>query len=128
MGRSFGECFQCFLQELAIIISALAPDSEMLANLQDDFHHMLDARRRDGKRKIEIFCFYEQISMPVVMVLPLNCKCMCIYMGVYNIFKRIAPNNSTIVAKYEVAVSIPIIWVWLSSLDTAPRWGILMAD
>lgn len=48
------------------IIGVLKPGSEMLANLQQEFHTMLEKRSKDGKPQIKIFCFYEEI--PVVGV------------------------------------------------------------
>lgn len=42
----------------------LKPDLEMLANLQQEFHTMLDDRSRSNKTRIEISCFYEEL--PVV--------------------------------------------------------------
>jgi hypothetical protein len=51
------------------LLRVLEPGSEMLANLQQEFHVMLNARRSKRKRPIEIFCFYEEISVsPIGMV------------------------------------------------------------
>jgi hypothetical protein len=44
------------------LIRALTPGSEMLANIQQEFHTMLDKRRDEGE-KIEIFCFYEEYGL-----------------------------------------------------------------
>ncbi|CAG8897091.1 unnamed protein product [Penicillium egyptiacum] len=44
------------------LIQALAPGSEMLANLQQEFHTMLEDRRNHGK-KLEMFCFYEELEV-----------------------------------------------------------------
>lgn len=46
------------------IVQVLKPGSEMLANLQQEFHTMLDDRIRNQRKTIEIFCFYEEL--PVV--------------------------------------------------------------
>jgi protein SERAC1 len=35
----------------------------MLANLQQEFHTMLDDRIRNQKQTIEIFCFYEELPV-----------------------------------------------------------------
>lgn len=45
------------------LLRVLEPGSEMLANLQQDFHVMLNARRNDGKPSIRIFCFYEELGV-----------------------------------------------------------------
>ena len=45
------------------IIGVLKPGSEMLANLQQEFHTMLEKRSLDGKPPIRIFCFYEEIAV-----------------------------------------------------------------
>jgi hypothetical protein len=44
----------------------LKPGSEMLANLQQEFHTMLDDGSKNQKKTMEIFCFYEEL--PVVGV------------------------------------------------------------
>lgn len=46
------------------IIAVLEPGSEMLANLQQEFHTMLEDRRRNEGKWIEIFCFYEELAYP----------------------------------------------------------------
>lgn len=48
------------------IVQVLKPGSEMLANLQQEFHTMLDDRTKNHKKTMEIFCFYEEL--PVVGV------------------------------------------------------------
>ena len=45
------------------IVQLLQPGSEMLANLQQEFHTMLDDRRKTKSQIIDIFCFYEEIPM-----------------------------------------------------------------
>lgn len=45
------------------IVQVLKPGSEMLANLQQEFHTMLDDRSRNEGRFIDIFCFYEEIAV-----------------------------------------------------------------
>lgn len=45
------------------IVRVLKPGSEMLANLQQEFHTMLDDRGRNEGRFIDIFCFYEEIAV-----------------------------------------------------------------
>lgn len=44
------------------IVTVLKPASEMLATLQQEFHSMLEDRRRNQGKWIEIFCFYEELS------------------------------------------------------------------
>lgn len=48
------------------IVWVLEPGSEMLANLQQEFHTMLDDRSKNQKKTMEIFCFHEEL--PVVGV------------------------------------------------------------
>jgi hypothetical protein len=45
------------------IVGVLKPGSEMLANLQQEFHGMLEDRRRNDNNLIEIFCFYEELEV-----------------------------------------------------------------
>jgi hypothetical protein len=45
------------------VVSLLKRDSEMLAEVQDAFHNVLEKRKEEGSR-IGITCFYE--SLPVV--------------------------------------------------------------
>jgi hypothetical protein len=44
------------------LVAVLEPGSEMLANLQQEFHTMLEDRRRNEGRWIDIFCFYEELA------------------------------------------------------------------
>ena len=44
------------------LLRVLNPGSEMLANIQQEFHIMIDSRRENGK-KIELFCFYEEYGI-----------------------------------------------------------------
>ncbi|KAF2488673.1 hypothetical protein BU16DRAFT_520428 [Lophium mytilinum] len=46
------------------IVAVLSPGSEMLANLQQEFHTMIEDRRRNDGMWIDIFCFYEELSYP----------------------------------------------------------------
>ena len=46
------------------IVAVLKPGSEMLTNLQQEFHTMLEDRRRNDGKWIDIFCFYEELSYP----------------------------------------------------------------
>lgn len=45
------------------VVNVLKPGSEMLADLQQEFHTMLDARRKDGRTAIELFCFFEELPV-----------------------------------------------------------------
>jgi protein SERAC1 len=45
------------------IVQVLKPGSEMLANLQQEFHTMLIDRTRNQKRTMDIFCFYEELPV-----------------------------------------------------------------
>lgn len=64
------------------IVSVLQPGSEMLANLQQEFHTMLDARQCQGKPVPRIFCFFEE--------LPYN-----------NLVGHIVPKHSAILGRYN---------------------------
>jgi hypothetical protein len=44
------------------IVAVLEPGSEMLANLQQEFHTMLEDRRRNEGKWMDIFCFYEVLA------------------------------------------------------------------
>ncbi|KAI4925227.1 hypothetical protein J4E85_007104 [Alternaria conjuncta] len=44
------------------IVAVLEPASEMLSTLQQEFHTLLEDRRRNEGKWIEIFCFYEELS------------------------------------------------------------------
>ncbi|KAK1772209.1 hypothetical protein QBC33DRAFT_520561 [Phialemonium atrogriseum] len=46
------------------IIGALGRDSEVLSQIQHDFHSILRFRADNGYPKIEITCFYEEVSLP----------------------------------------------------------------
>ena len=48
------------------ILDVLNPDSEVLANIQSEFHTMLRARANIGEKAIGIMCFFEEL--PVVGV------------------------------------------------------------
>ena len=45
------------------IVQVLKPGSEMLANLQQEFHTMLDDRSKNDKKVMEIFCFFEVVKV-----------------------------------------------------------------
>lgn len=45
------------------IVKVLTPGSEMLANLTQDFHTMLEGRSRSHGKIMEIFCFYEELDV-----------------------------------------------------------------
>ena len=63
------------------IVSVLQPGSEMLANLQQVFHTMLDARQAQGKPVPRIYCFFEE--------LPYN-----------SIVGHVVPKHSAILSRY----------------------------
>jgi protein SERAC1 len=63
------------------IVRILQPGSEMLANLQQEFHTMLDARQSQGKPVPRIYCFFEE--------LPFN-----------NIIGKVVPSHSAILTRY----------------------------
>ena len=43
------------------IVHVLDPGSEVLANLQQEFHTLIDARERAGKTSPMLFCFFEEL-------------------------------------------------------------------
>lgn len=45
------------------IIGVLQPDSEVLENVTQGFHKMLQSRERAGKASIEITCFVEELPV-----------------------------------------------------------------
>lgn len=45
------------------IVKVLQPGSEMLANLQQEFHTMLEDYHRNHNKSIEIFCFFEELPV-----------------------------------------------------------------
>ncbi|KAJ3518367.1 hypothetical protein NM208_g14540 [Fusarium decemcellulare] len=51
------------------IISVLTPSSEVLANLQQEFHRMIERRSREGKRDMQLFCFFEELPMERVGII-----------------------------------------------------------
>ncbi|KAF4465923.1 NB-ARC domain-containing protein [Fusarium albosuccineum] len=51
------------------IISVLKPSSEVLANLQQEFHRMIERRSREGKRDMQLFCFFEELPMERVGII-----------------------------------------------------------
>ena len=60
------------------IVGILNPGSEVLSNLQEEFHLMQESRRREGKTISDLFCFFEELDVPVLgMVLdPFYHDCM----------------------------------------------------
>lgn len=48
------------------IVRVLEPGSEVLANLQQEFHMMIQQRRQKGCRELKIMCFYEELAMSTV--------------------------------------------------------------
>ena len=45
------------------ILSVLEPGSEVLANVKQEFHTMLDDRNRNRGSRVEIHCFYEEVAV-----------------------------------------------------------------
>jgi pimeloyl-ACP methyl ester carboxylesterase len=45
------------------IMRTFRPNSEMLANLQQEFHNMVDCCRKSGRPDLKIFCFYEDLGI-----------------------------------------------------------------
>lgn len=46
------------------LVAVLEPGSEMLANLQRDFHTKLEDCRRNNDKLLEIYCYYEELPVP----------------------------------------------------------------
>ncbi|CAO2653341.1 Nn.00g027520.m01.CDS01 [Neocucurbitaria sp. VM-36] len=55
-----------FRQTNKEIVRVLEPGSEMLANLQQEFHTLLYKRFREESHYINIMCFYEELAVPGV--------------------------------------------------------------
>lgn len=45
------------------ILNVLNPDSEVLANIQEEFHTMLRARANQGEKAIWVMCFFEELPI-----------------------------------------------------------------
>ena len=45
------------------IVRVLEPGSEMLANLQQEFHTMLEQWRQANRQEVKIKCFYEEVAV-----------------------------------------------------------------
>jgi hypothetical protein len=52
-------------------VKLLERDSEMLRDVQDDFHNLLEKRKDEGA-KIKITCFYETLPLFRVLVVPID--------------------------------------------------------
>ncbi|EXF73898.1 hypothetical protein CFIO01_07363 [Colletotrichum fioriniae PJ7] len=53
------------------ILGVLKPESEVLAEIQDNFHHITQSQTTAGVRTIQITCFYEELPLPGVgLVVP----------------------------------------------------------
>ncbi|OQD80373.1 hypothetical protein PENANT_c036G02396 [Penicillium antarcticum] len=63
------------------IMQVLAPGSEMLANLQQEFHSMLEDYRQNHGKTLKIFCFYEEVEVTGV--------------------GKIVPDHSAILSSYQ---------------------------
>lgn len=50
------------------ILTLLETESEVLAQVQDEFHNLIRSRSQDGLQGIEISCFYEELPLPGVGV------------------------------------------------------------
>ena len=48
------------------ILNVLNPDSEVLANIQEEFHTMLRKRADTGEKSVWVMCFFEEL--PVTQV------------------------------------------------------------
>ena len=54
------------------IVGVLRPGSEMLAVLQQTFHPMLENLEENRRKKIELFCFYEEVPIIALGFVSLN--------------------------------------------------------
>ena len=48
------------------IVKVLAPDSEVLAEIDMGFHMLLMRRRRDHKPEIQMVCFFEELQVRTI--------------------------------------------------------------
>ena len=60
----------------AEIVSVLEPGSEMLKNIQQEFHVMLEQRQRQGKPTLKVFCFYEELAVVGIGKVCLHLVCV----------------------------------------------------
>jgi len=88
----------------ADIVAVLEPGSEMLAGIQKGFHSILRLRK-DEDSQIEITCFYEELSLPIigeVILIPL-------YFVLLNFF-RLSLNTRQFFQGIAATVYMPITW------------------
>lgn len=53
----------------------LRQDSEVLSQIQDGFHTMIQSRNRNSERPVEIACFYEELPTPTVGLVRVTYNC-----------------------------------------------------
>ena len=63
-------------QPNADVVRILRRESEVLARIQSDFHTMLRDRTNQGLPLINITCFYEELSVPVIGEVELVVLCV----------------------------------------------------
>lgn len=59
----FGKLTSVLKKTNKALLSVLAPESEVLARIQQDFHNMLRARNDKGLEDIRITCFFEELAV-----------------------------------------------------------------
>ncbi|KAG7038643.1 Kinesin light chain [Colletotrichum scovillei] len=62
--EQLARCVGIFKQTNTAILSVLRPESEVLAEIQDDFHNILQSKTTAGFCTIHITCFFETLSLP----------------------------------------------------------------
>lgn len=78
------------------IVQVLQPGSEMLANLQQEFHTLLDDRSKNQGRWVEIYCFYE--TVPVVGIGEVGDSWFWTFRRIDE--RQIVPSHSAILSAY----------------------------
>ncbi|KAK1730086.1 uncharacterized protein BDZ83DRAFT_567017, partial [Colletotrichum acutatum] len=67
LGKSVGVLKQTNTE----ILGVLRPESEVLAEIQDNFHNMTQSQTQEGVGTIQITCFYEELPLPGIgLVVP----------------------------------------------------------
>ncbi|KAI9697680.1 MAG: hypothetical protein M1836_004630 [Candelina mexicana] len=100
------------------IVGVLQPGSETLAGLQQEFHVMLDARQKSGKKPIKIFCFFEEIAViGVGEIVPKHSAILSAYdnRGIHANHMDMTKFSSADDAGYR-AVSDQL-WLWVNEIE-----------
>ncbi|KAI9715747.1 MAG: hypothetical protein M1812_005745 [Candelaria pacifica] len=101
------------------IVGVLKPGSETLANLQQEFHVMLDARQKNGKKPVKMFCFFEEIAVVGVgEIVPKHSAILSAYgnRGIHADHMEMTKFSNAKDAGYQ-AVSDQL-WLWVNDIES----------